>query len=181
VPAFQSAGRKALCWLPILLWTSLWTSGLTAQSCLVLSPATASPSGVALLNLSLYSSPGTAPAAVQWTFQYAPSNIRSLTVDDGPVLTAAGKTTMCSGNWDAYNCLVVGFNSNVIASGVIAKVTAVLAPSATTAVISIARSLASSAAGNLIPISPKITSAAGSHVSLDCRMHPPLKGADSGK
>jgi hypothetical protein len=178
--AFPLASRKAIRWLPILLGTSLWTGGLAAQSCLVLSPATVSSGGVALLNLSLYSSPEAAPAAIQWTFQYASSNIRSLTVDDGPVLTAAGKTAMCSGNADSYNCLAVGFNSNAIAGGVIAQVTAVLAPGATTAAISIARSLASSAAGNLIPISPKIPSA-GAYVSPDCRMHPPLRGSDLGK
>jgi hypothetical protein len=177
---FPLTYRKAIYWLPILLGTSLWTGGLAAQSCLVLSPASVSSGGVALLNLSLYSSPGTAPAAVQWTFQYASSDIHSLAVDDGPVLTSAGKTVMCSGNADAYNCLAVGFNSNAIASGVIAKVTAVLAPGATTPAISIARSLASSAAGNLIPISPKIPSA-GAHVSPDCRIHPPLRNSDSGK
>jgi len=181
VSAFQLASRKTFCWLPILLWVSLWTSGLSAQSCLVLSPAAVSSGGIALLNLSLYTSPGTAPAAVQWTFQYASSNVRSLTVDDGPALTSAGKTAMCSGNADAYNCLAVGFNSNAITGGVIAKVTAVLAPSATTAAISIARSLATSAAGNLIPISPKITSATGAHFSPDCRMHPPLRSSDAGK
>jgi hypothetical protein len=174
---FRSASRKALCWLPFLFWTG----GLTAQTCLVLSPATISPNGSALLNLALYSSPGAAPAAVQWTFQYAPSNIRSLIVDDGPMLTSAGKTAMCAGSAAGYNCLAVGFNANTIASGVIANVTAVLAPGASTAAISVANSLAASAAGNLIPISPKIMSVAGGHVSPDCRIHLPLRGPAVGR
>jgi len=179
VSGFQLA--KALCWLPIFLWTSLWTTGLTAQTCLVLSPATISSGVNASLNLSLYSSPGTAPAAVQWTFQYAPSNIRSLTVDDGPMLKSAGKTAMCAGDAAAYKCLAIGLNTNTIASGVIAKVTAVLATGASTAGISIANSFAASAAGNVIPISPKTVSSTGPHVSPDCRVHPPLRGLPTGR
>ena len=175
---FQSVSRRALCSIAFLLWTS----ALTAQTCLVLSPAANSPEGgAALLNLSLYSSPGTSPAAVQWTFQYASSNIRSLIVDDGPMLTSAGKTAMCAGAAAGYNCLAVGLNANTIASGVIAKVTAVLAPGAGAAAISIASSFAASAAGNLIPISPKIVSTTSAHVSYDCRIHPPLRGPIAGR
>jgi hypothetical protein len=177
VSGFLLASRKAFCWLPILFGTG----GLTAQTCLVLSPASISADGSALLNLALYSSPGTAPAAVQWTFHYASSNIRSLTVDDGPMLTLAGKTAMCAGTAAGYNCLAVGFNANTIASGVIAKVTAVLAPGASAAAISIANTLAASASGNLIPISPKIVSVAGAHVSPDCRIHLPLRGSVAGR
>jgi hypothetical protein len=159
----------------------LMTSGLAAQTCLVLSPATTSPDGAQSMNLSLYSSPGTPPAAVQWTFEYASSNIRSLTVDDGPMLTAAGKMTMCAGSAAAYKCLAVGVNTNTIPSGVIAKVTAVLAPGASAAAISISNFLAASAAGNLIPSSTKIVSATGVNISSDCRLHPPLRGSGAGK
>ena len=173
--------RKALCRLPILLLPSLWPSGLTAQTCIVLSPATISSSGAALLNLSLYSSPGTAPAALQWTFQYASSNIRSLSVDDGPMLTSAGKTAMCAGDAAAYKCLAVGLNTNTIASGVIAKVTAVLAAGVGTPAISIANSFAASAAGNVIPIFPKTLFSTSGHVSPDCRIHPPLRGVAAGR
>jgi hypothetical protein len=177
VSGFQLASRKALCWLPILLGTS----GLTAQTCLVLSPAPGASTGTALLKLSLYSSPGTPPAAIQWTFQYASSNIHSLTVDDGPMLTAAGKMAMCAGNAAAYNCLAVGVNKNTIPSGVIAMVTAVLAPGASTAAISITNALAASAAGDVIPISPKIVSVTNSNISSDCRLHPPLRGSAVGR
>jgi hypothetical protein len=177
VSEFQLASRKALFWLPILLWTS----ALAAQNCLVLSPGAVSSDGTALLNLSLYSAPGTAPAAVQWTFQYASSNIRSLTVDDGPMLTSAGKTALCAGSAAAYTCLAVGLNAKTIASGVIAKVTAALAPGASTAEISLASSLAASAAGNLIPISPKIVYTTSANVSSDCRIRPPLRGLVVGR
>jgi hypothetical protein len=88
---------------------------------------------------------------------------------------------MCAGDAAAYKCLAVGSNTNTIASGVIAKVTAVLAPGAGAAVISIANSFAASAAGNAIPIAPKILPAAGAHVSPDCRIHPPVRGLVTGR
>jgi hypothetical protein len=177
VPGFRLASRKALCWLPILLSAG----GLTAQTCLVLSPATISSDGVASMNLSLYSSPGTAPSALQWTLQYLPSNIQSLSVDDGPMLTAAGKTAMCTGNAAAYNCLAVGLNATTIASGIIAKVTAWLAPGTGTPAISIAFSLAASAAGNVIPISARVVGVTGANITSDCRLHPPLRGSVVGR
>jgi hypothetical protein len=97
------------------------------------------------------------------------------------MLTSAGKTAMCAADATGYKCLAVGLNTNTIASGVIAKVTAVLAPGASTAAISIANSLAASPAGNLIPISAKVVSSASTHVSSDCRIHPPLRGTVVGR
>jgi hypothetical protein len=161
---FPCAVRTAFCWLPIILWTS----GLSAQTCLVLSPATITTDHTAWLDLALYSSPGSAPAAVQWTFQYRSSNISSLTVDDGPMLTSAGKTAVCSGNAAAYNCLAVGHNTKTIANGVIAKVTAVLAPGATTAPVQITNPRAVSASGDRIPISWRTGPIPGATTSADC-------------
>ncbi len=171
---FQSAARKAPFWLPILLWTS----GLSAQTCLVLSPATLTPDRTAWLDLALYSSSGAAPAAVQWTFQYPSSSISSLAVDDGPVLTSAGKTAICVGNSAAYSCLAVGRNQKTIANGVIAKVTAVLAPGATTAAVQITNPRAVSAAGDRIPISWRIGLITGANASSECPPHP--KGSVAG-
>jgi hypothetical protein len=168
------AARKFCGWLPMLFWTS----GLGAQTCLVLSPATITPDRTAWLDLALYSSPGKAPAAVQWTFQYPSSSIGSLTVDDGPALTAAGKTAICSGNSAAYNCLAVGRNTKTIANGVIAKVTAVLAPGATAATLQIANPRAASAGGDRIPISWRIGPITGTNASSDCPPHP--KGSAAG-
>ncbi|MGO9270769.1 MAG: hypothetical protein ACLQOO_11045 [Terriglobia bacterium] len=169
---FQFAARKVRCWLPILLWTS----GLDAQTCLVLSPATIAPDHTAWLDLALYASPGMAPAAVQWTFQYPASSISSLTVDDGPMLTSAGKTAICAGNAAAYNCLAVGRNTKTIANGVIAKVTAVLAPGATTATVQITNPRAASAGGYQIPIVSKILSAPSRNLSSDCKYPATPKG-----
>lgn len=171
------AARRARRWLPILLWTN----GLTAQTCLVLSPATINSDGTASLNLSLYSSHRTPPAAVQWTFQYSRSNISSLTVDDGPTLTLAGKTAICAGDSAAYNCVAVGLSETTIANGVMAKVIAVLAPGSGTATVGITNPLGASAAGNAIPIFSRVLSLPGAQASSDCRLRPPLGNSVGGK
>lgn len=145
---FPSAARKARCWLPIILWSC----GLNAQTYLMLSQPAITTDGTVLLDLSLFSSPGTEPAAIQWTFQYS-SNVSSVTVEDGPGLTLVGKTTICAGDKAAYNCLAVGANTKTIANGVIAKVTAILVPDASTATILISNSLGASSTGYLIPVS----------------------------
>ena len=167
------AARKVCRWLPILLCMTR----LTAQTCLVLSPTTVTANRTTLLDLSLYSTNGPAPAAVQWTFQYPTSSITNLTVDDGPSLTSAGKTVVCAGNAEAYNCLAVGLNTKTIANGVIAKVTAVLAPGATAAALQITNPHASSAAGSdLIPIVARILPARGTRDASDCRLLPRPRG-----
>ena len=57
--------------------------GLPAQTnSLALSSAAAEAGGTVTLELSLHSS-GSRPVALQWTFQYPPSDINSIGVDDG--------------------------------------------------------------------------------------------------
>ena len=142
-------------WLLMLLWASR----MPAQTCLMLSQPTVTPDGKALLNLSLYSQPGAVPAALQWAFQYPSSGITSLSVDDGPSLTAAGKTSICNGDANGYTCLAVGANMNRIANGVIAEVTAVLAPGSPLPTIQIQNAQGASPEGYFLPI----------RVSQDCR------------
>jgi hypothetical protein len=127
--------------------------GLHAQTnSLTLSSATAESGGAVTLDLSLYSS-GARPVALQWTFQYSPSDIKSIGVDDGPMITSTGKTVLCTGGAAAYKCLVVGGNANSIANGVVAKVTAVLAPGIKETTIALRDALGTSANGAGIPIS----------------------------
>jgi hypothetical protein len=142
----------------------------------MLSRPTITADGTALLDLSLSSPPGAAPAALQWTLQYSPTVITSFAVDDGPSLTSAGKTSICAGDAAAYNCLAIGANTNAIANGVIATLTAVLAPGFPTPTVQIQSALGASPEGYLIPI----------RVSTDCRLRPlrkrsPAKVATQGK
>ena len=167
------AAHNPSCWLLIMLWTS----ALSAQTCLVLSPATIKSDGTASLDLALYSVSGTRPVAVQWTLQYPSASVRRLAVDDGPALTDAGKTAFCAGDAAAYNCVTAGTAKKVIADGVIAKITAVLAPGAATAEILIKNTLGTSAPGNMIPISSIVRPpGSGAGDSSDCRPQPKEKG-----
>ena len=164
MPGFGFAKRKSLRWLPIVMWIS----GLNAQTCIVLSAPTVSPDGTASLDLSLYSVRGNEPAALQWTFQYSSTNIQTLTVNDGPALTPAGKTTICRGDAPSLTCLAVGNNTKTIASGIVAKVTAVLAPGGTAAPIQITSALAVSSSGYQIPLMAKVLASRDATVPSDC-------------
>jgi hypothetical protein len=157
--------------LPLLLFIP----GLNAQICLTLSTA-AAPSGTVSLELSLNSSASDPPpAALQWTLQFPASTIRSLTVDDGPSVTAAGKTVICAPNANGYTCLAVGGNLNTIGNGVIAKITAALAPDATAATIQVVNPLAASPEGYFIPIAARGGTITTANVSSDRRLRPPFK------
>jgi hypothetical protein len=172
--ASQIATRIVRSGLPMLLWTS----GLAAQTCLLLSPANIT-GNTALLDLSLYSPRGMAPAALQWTFQYASSSISSFTVDDGPTLTSAGKSAICIGNAAAYNCLAVGLNTNLINNGIITRITAVLAPGASAPIIHIMNPRAASAIGNLMPIGVRILPSPDLKDSSVCKLLPRPRGVSS--
>jgi hypothetical protein len=169
---FRLAATKAA-WLS----TVLIASGVRAQTCLVLSPATISPEGTASQDLSLVSAPGVKPAAVQWTFQYQASSIRTLTVDDGPALTSVGKTAICAGDASAYRCITVGASTKPIANGVIARLTAVLAAGATAPLLAITNPMAVSAAGYMIPTFKRSGSIADADILSGCKpTHPSGSG-----
>jgi hypothetical protein len=151
-------------WLPAIMWTS----GLCAQTCLVLSPPTITADGSAEFDLSLYSPRSQAPVAIQWTFQYATSSISSLTVKDESVLNTSLKTAICAGDTGVYNCVTAGLNKRAIVNGIIAKVTAVLAPGASSATIQIGNPNAVTSSGSPIPVVARIRSSDGPDISPDC-------------
>jgi hypothetical protein len=126
-------------------------SGLNAQTTLAFSSPIAARDAVTL-ELSLNSSSGVTPAAIQWTLQYPPAAFRSIIVEDGPILASSGKTIVCAGDATAYTCLVVGYNAEMIPDGVVARITVALAGSADTATITVSDSLGVSAGGDPIPI-----------------------------
>ncbi len=165
MPALHLAARTVRRWLPAILCCS----GLYAQTCLVLSPAAVSADGTAVFDLALHSPRGKALAAIQWTFQYTASNVGSLAVEDGPALKTSLKTAICAGNTGVYNCVAAGLNRRVIVNGVIARVTAVLAPGSTTAALQITNSNAASAGGSPIPVVASVQPLTGPDLSPDCR------------
>jgi len=158
-------------WLPLVLWTG----GLNAQTCLMLSPAAFTQRGTVVMDLTLYSARGAEPAAIQWTFQ-APSSITSLTVDDGPTLTSAGKTAICSGEASAYRCMAVGASAKTIANGVIAKLTAAFGFDGAIPTINIVDAIGASASGRPVPILAN-KPPSGNSVSVGCPHSPPTDRA----
>jgi hypothetical protein len=139
----------------LILMASSTSDRLNAQTCLTLSPGRVKPGNTALLDLSLNTVSGEHPVAIQWTFQYPPASIGSVTVDDGPALKSTGKTVFCAGNAAAYRCLIAGANPNEIPDGVVARVTAKFTSSTRTATISIDHPLAASADGYPLPVRSK--------------------------
>ena len=165
---FQAGWKLRLC-LPLLPFLM---PVLNAQTTLVLSSATATSLESASLELSLDSSDGVTPAAVQWTFQYPAAAIRSITVEDGPALVAAGKTVLCGGDASAYTCLAVGLNAELIPDGVVAKVIVELAPDENGGTLAFTDAIGVSAAGHPIPIYTKngnVTRPAGDRRPLPLR------------
>jgi hypothetical protein len=149
--AARFAAQNLLSRLVIVLWTSV----LGAQTCLVLSPVSIRPDGATSLDLALYTVAGTRPSAVQWTFQYPSASVKRLAVEEGAALTSVEKTAICAGDATTYKCLTVGA-AGAIDDGIIAKVTAVLAPGNTMTAIVIKNALGTSPTGNLIPIASKV-------------------------
>jgi len=149
--------------------------GLSGQTCLTLSTAAVTPGGTASLELSLDSSAESPVAALQWTLRFPSSAISSITVDDGPAVTAADKTVMCTSKAEGYVCMAVARNGNTIAKGVVAKLTAVLASDASNAVIEVVDPFAASPEGYFIPITARNGTVTTANVSRDRRLRPPLR------
>lgn len=164
--------RNTVLWLPMVSWLPT----VHAQTCVVLSAPRVGPDGTASMELSLYSARGSEPAVFQWTFQYDTSNVTALSVQDGPMLASAGKTTMCAGGAAAYTCLIAGANRNPIANGMIAKVTATFGPDATRPRISIKSPMGASPMGYLISAASKVMADAGAEGSSNCGPRMPRGG-----
>jgi uncharacterized protein (TIGR03437 family) len=79
------------------------------------------------LNLNLNLSGGVAPGSLTWTLAYPPSDITSINISAGPVLTAVNKTLNCVPSVGSVTCMAFSMDSSTIASGVVAVVTATLA------------------------------------------------------
>jgi hypothetical protein len=104
----------------------------------------------AIFVVSLHSTSGAVPAALQWNLAYSPSVITGIRIDDGAAVVAADKTVICAPNPRGQTCLALGNNAATIADGAVAVVVATLAPGATSATIVVTNTLAASAAGNEI-------------------------------
>ncbi len=124
----------------ILTIAALTSGALRAQTVLTLSSATVPPGGTASLELSLKSD-GPPIAALEWTFRL--EGIGAIAVDTGPALISAAKTVVCTGDTALYRCLGVGANAEMIPNGIVARISATLAPDSHSAVLQIVEALGS--------------------------------------
>ena len=121
---------------------------LAAQTCLAVSPPTYSSDGTVSFELLCAG----ASARRRSSGDCGPGvGVSRISIDDGPVLQAAGKASFCAMENGEYHCIIAGANLNPISNGTIAKLTAVLAPGSTTGQIQLARPMAVAADGLLIP------------------------------
>ncbi len=127
---------------------SLAGYGSIAQaSDLSLSSAVVNPGGTATLSATLTVS-GTAPAGLEWRISYSTSQISAISITPGPATSAAVKTLSCASGSGVATCIVTGMNTNALASGVVAYVTATIASGTTTASLQISNEMGTDSSGN---------------------------------
>jgi hypothetical protein len=157
--------RLGLRSLPALLWAGT----LAAQTCIIASPPKLQADNTASIDLWLYSST-TRPSALEWVVRVDDSLATRVVVNNGPALTAAGKTVLCMNVGDGLRCLAVGANSNPIANGVIAKISATPAAGFSSAAVQVADALAATPEGHLLGMMLRVKSLAGpTDLAYDCR------------
>ncbi len=127
----------------ICVWIE--TAPPTPQVTLSLASGVGAPGDTIPLALSIFSTGGLAPVAVEWTFLLTP-DLTLVSVALGASGTAASKTLSRSGGL----CVVWGVNTNVISDGVLAILTVqvVLHPSTTSIPVGVLSVLASDADAN---------------------------------
>jgi len=122
------------------------------QIALRLSSASAAPGSTVTLNVSLSSSSGSAPAGLQWTFNYPTAMVQTVSAQAGPAAVSAGKSISCADAPGAYQCLIWGMNTSPIPDGIIATITLGVSGAASgSAALPLDNAVGASAAGASIP------------------------------
>ena len=75
------------------------------------------------LDLSLATSGGAQPTALQWTMAYPASAVASVSVTPGAATTAASKNVKCSSGTGKTVCIVFGMDDGAVGNGVLATAT----------------------------------------------------------
>ncbi|MBZ5595029.1 MAG: hypothetical protein LAP39_22530 [Acidobacteriia bacterium] len=101
------------------------------QDAMILSSGSAVAGASVSLNLSLIVTPGSEPAALEWTYSYAAKDFTAVSVTAGPAAVAAGKSVSCAGSSGSYTCLLFGLNNTALTSGVVASATFTVSPTTT--------------------------------------------------
>jgi hypothetical protein len=100
----------------ILALVGLQTIAFGQSVTLSIGSASATAGGTVAVPINVTSAGGAQASGFEWSFAVSP-DITGITVVPGTSTTNAGKYLSCSGN----HCLIVGFNSSVIADGVVTR------------------------------------------------------------
>lgn len=106
----------------------LATRYCVGQTVLSLDSGSTLSAGSVILNLNVTST--VAPAGLQWTLSYPSADIVSVTMAEGPVAVASGKTISCNPAPASMTCVASGMNATTISNGTVAVVTMTLATAA---------------------------------------------------
>jgi len=128
---------------------------MAQQVALSLGSGSAIPGRSVSLNLSLTTSGGAQPTALQWIIAYPASAVSSVSVTPGAAATAASKNVTCSSRTGSTICVVFGENDSALSNGVLATATLNIAAGTTvsSAPIQVASVAAIAAADSSIPTS----------------------------
>ena len=122
------------------------------QSTLTLSSATAPYGGTASLTLSLASTAGNQPAALQWTLSYPSASTSTLLVNASPAVVAAGKSITCNAVSGGYACIAFGMNANAIPDGAVATVSVGLGSATVPVAVNLSGGVGATPTGDVIPV-----------------------------
>lgn len=136
----------------VTILSSTLCGTLHGQSSLVLNSGSGAPGTVMPMSLTIASTPGNQPAAIEWTIGYSTA-VASLSVVAGPALIAANKTLTCSAGTGAYTCIAVGQSSSAIADGIAATVLVSLAPNVPLATLTLSNGVGATLDASDIPMS----------------------------
>jgi len=136
-----------------------WAPAFAQTAALSLSSGSGARGGKVLVYLSL-DAKGTQPTGLQFTLRFSALDFTSVQVTAGPSAIATGKSVYCGNTAGSYTCLVVGLNSTTISDGVVAALSLSISATTTntTSSIQIDGPLATSAAGNALPMVASATS-----------------------
>jgi len=140
-------------------------SAMAQHVALSLGSGSAIPGRSVSLNLSLATSGGAQPTALQWIIAYPASAISSVSVTPGAAATAASKNVTCSSRTGSTICVVFGANDDALSNGVLATATlnfeagtvvsaAPVQVASVSAITSADSSIPTSATGRVIAIRP---------------------------
>jgi uncharacterized protein (TIGR03437 family) len=107
------------------------------------------------LDLSLATSGGAQPTALQWTMAYPASAVSSVSVTPGAAATAASKNVTCSNGTGKTMCIVFGVGDDTVGNGVLATATLnlVAGTAVTSAPVQVASVAAINVSDSVIPAS----------------------------